>query len=51
MISLLNHPFDPAETLRDFTAEASDAGAIVSFTGQVRPTAKSGPVSCLHLQA
>ncbi|MEM6900946.1 MAG: molybdenum cofactor biosynthesis protein MoaE [Pseudomonadota bacterium] len=51
MITLTPAPFDPAETLSAFTARAEGAGAIVSFTGLVRPESKSGRVSNLHLQA
>lgn len=51
MIALVDAPFDPADALRDFSEQASGAGAIVSFSGLVRPTAHARPVNCLHLQA
>jgi len=51
MISLTDTPFDPAEALRTFTAKAEGAGGIVSFSGHVRPDAKSGAPLTLHLQA
>ena len=51
MITLLDHAFDPADTLRAFQKEAVGAGAIVSFSGLVRPTAKSSAVTGLFLQA
>ncbi|MEO0884166.1 MAG: molybdenum cofactor biosynthesis protein MoaE [Pseudomonadota bacterium] len=51
MITLTDDPFDPHEKLAHFTIRAEGAGAIVSFTGLVRPQAKSGPVTTLHLQA
>lgn len=51
MITLSETPFDPSVALADFTTRADGAGAIVSFTGLVRPKAKSGPVSTLTLQA
>lgn len=51
MIKLTDTPFDPSEALRAFTARASGAGGIVSFTGHVRPHAKFGRVETLHLQA
>ena len=56
MITVSETVFDPGEALRAFTQSCPDAGGIVSFTGHVRPTAKSGPaaksgpVECLHLQ-
>jgi len=51
MIALLDAPFEPAEALKSFEAEAAGAGAIVSFSGHVRPQAASGPVTSLYLQA
>lgn len=51
VISLTDKPFDPAAALREFTATAKGAGGIISFTGHVRPMAKSGAVKSLHLQA
>ncbi|WP_045696826.1 molybdenum cofactor biosynthesis protein MoaE [Hyphomonas sp. BRH_c22] len=51
MISLIDHPFDAADALRDFETRAAGAGAIASFTGLVRGTGKMGIVKTLHLQA
>lgn len=51
MIKLTDAAFDPGDALRAFTAGASGAGGIVSFTGHVRADAKPGRVETLHLQA
>ena len=51
MIALLAAPFEPAEALKRFEADAAGAGAIVSFSGHVRSQAASGPVTSLYLQA
>lgn len=51
MIALLDTPFEPSDALKRFEAEAGGAGAIVSFSGHVRPQAASGPVTSLYLQA
>lgn len=51
MIALLETPFEPSEALKRFDADAAGAGAIVSFSGHVRPQAASGPVTSLYLQA
>jgi len=51
MITLTGQPFDAAEALRAFEAEAKGAGAVVTFTGLVRDRASSGDVTTLHLQA
>ncbi len=51
MIALMETPFEPSDALRRFEADASGAGAIVSFTGHVRAQAASGPVTSLYLQA
>ncbi|MEO0549100.1 MAG: molybdenum cofactor biosynthesis protein MoaE [Pseudomonadota bacterium] len=51
MIDLLEAPFDPAEALGEFNAQIAGAGAVVSFSGHVRPAAASGPVTTLYLQA
>jgi molybdopterin synthase catalytic subunit len=50
VISLLDHPFDAADALRNFEIHAVGAGAIVSFTGLVRDAGKMGMVKTLHLQ-
>ena len=51
MIRLSETPFDPSEALEAFTQSASGAGAIVSFTGLVRPTANGDAVTSLRLEA
>lgn len=51
MLRVSADPIDAAQELRSFEAQATDAGAIVTFSGQVRPQAKSGDVEILHLQA
>ncbi len=51
---LTNEPLDPAARLAAFTATATGAGGIVSFSGHVRPQAGTGAgaaVTGLHLQA
>ncbi len=51
MITLTDTPFDPAKSLKDFTLMAEGAGAVVSFTGLVRPASEAGTMHTLHLQA
>ncbi|GGB68278.1 MULTISPECIES: molybdenum cofactor biosynthesis protein MoaE [Henriciella] len=51
MIRISDQPFDAAEALSEFTARATGAGAVVSFTGLVRDQASSSKVETLHLQA
>lgn len=51
MTFLTSAPFDAAEKLAAFTARAGGAGAVVSFTGLVRPESAAGRVTSLHLQA
>ena len=51
MIRVSDEPINAAETLSDFELSVSDAGAIVSFTGQVRPESAAGRVSALFLEA
>lgn len=45
-----NHPFDPQRELALFEAGLSASGAVVSFTGIVRPGDSSDPVEALELQ-
>jgi molybdopterin synthase catalytic subunit len=48
---LVEHAFDPAARLAEFQASHRYAGAIVSFTGQMRPAAQDGmPLTALHLE-
>lgn len=51
MIRVSDEPIVAAEALSEFERRVSDAGAIVSFTGQVRPVSAAGPVAQLFLQA
>lgn len=51
MIRVAEEPINAPEALKAFEQELSDAGAIVSFTGQVRPQSAAGEVSALFLQA
>lgn len=50
-IRLIQDRLDPAAALRQFEAASRGAGAIVSFTGLVRPQTGSGEVTGLYLQA
>ena len=51
MILVSADEIDAAARLRAFEAEAGDAGAVVSFSGLVRPSSGQGDVKILHLQA
>ena len=51
MLRVSADPIDASEALKQFEQSARDAGAIVTFSGQVRPQANSGKVETLHLQA
>lgn len=51
MITVSPAPIYAAATLKAFEAENQGCGAIVSFSGIVRDTAKSNTVTALHLQA
>ena len=51
MICVAEEPIDAPEALSAFERDMSDAGAIVSFTGQVRPVSAAVEVSALFLQA
>lgn len=51
MIELTDTPIQAAACLTAFEKTVGDAGAIVSFTGQVRPSSRVGQVQTLHLQA
>ncbi len=44
-------PIDTGSALNAFEADVNGAGAIVSFTGLVRPSSQHGDVATLHLQA
>lgn len=50
-VRLVETPFDPGAELNVFSKRAMGAGAIVSFTGHVRPQAEGDTVACLTLQA
>ncbi|MFX8569820.1 molybdenum cofactor biosynthesis protein MoaE, partial [Acinetobacter baumannii] len=50
--TLSSAPFDPAEALREFSAAAAGAGAVVSFTGLARGAGRDGtPVAALVLES
>ena len=49
MITLQTDPFDPGALLSVFSANRTDAGAVVSFTGVAR--ADDGPQTTLELEA
>ena len=51
MIRVTPDKLDAAELLQRFEASVSDAGAVVSFSGLVRPNSSAGEVKRLHLQA
>lgn len=51
MIRVSEEVIDAPQALSVFEHEMRDAGAIVSFTGQVRPKSATGDVSTLFLQA
>lgn len=51
MVVVQTGPIDPSALLGQFTASVGDAGAVVSFTGIVRPAADGAPVTTLELQA
>jgi molybdopterin synthase catalytic subunit len=51
MLRVSADPIDASEALKRFEERARGAGAIVTFSGQVRPHASSGTVETLHLQA
>ncbi|MEL7452652.1 MAG: molybdenum cofactor biosynthesis protein MoaE [Pseudomonadota bacterium] len=50
MIHIAKTPFEPATLLREFQQDMPDAGAIVSFTGCVRPQSGDDPVTSLYLE-
>lgn len=50
-VDVLASPFCAAQALAEFTSQTDGAGAIVSFTGLVRPSSRAGDVKHLHLQA
>lgn len=51
MVIVQTDPIDPSALLHAFTQNAGNAGAVVSFTGLVRPAADGAPVTTLELQA
>lgn len=51
MLTLSDKTIDAAASLRAFEASAKQAGAIVTFSGQVRPRASDANVKSLFLQA
>ena len=51
MIRIIDHPFQISNAVADFEKQAAGAGAIVTFSGLVRPQSAEGEVQTLHLQA
>lgn len=51
MVSITDLPIDSSDLLSAFEKNNPAAGAVVTFTGQVRPSATAGRVSTLFLQA
>lgn len=51
MLRISGAPIDSGDELKRFENQVRNAGAIVSFSGQVRPDARHGKVTELHLQA
>lgn len=51
MIRVTDQPFQIAEAVAEFGKHATGAGAIVTFSGLVRPQSAEGNVTTLHLQA
>ncbi len=49
-IRIVGAPFDPEAEIAAFRAALKDSGAVVSFTGVVRPSGADGAVSGLSLQ-
>ena len=49
-IRIAEQPFDPEAEIASFRKALRDSGAIVTFTGQVRPISSDGSVSTLSLQ-
>jgi len=50
MIRVSAESFDPGAVLKEFERSASEAGAIVSFTGKVRASADGERITSLHLE-
>jgi len=51
MIRITDQPFQIAQAVAEFEKQAAGAGAIVTFSGLVRPQAAGEDVTTLHLQA
>lgn len=51
MIRITDHPIQIADAVAKFEKQAAGAGAIVTFSGLVRPQSADGEVQTLHLQA
>lgn len=49
-IRIAAKPFDPESEIAEFRQALNNSGAIVTFTGQVRPSNDAGSVSTLSLQ-
>lgn len=51
MIKLTDRPFLITDAVAEFEKDTAGAGAIVTFSGLVRPLSSEGDVKTLHLQA
>jgi molybdopterin synthase catalytic subunit len=51
MIRITDHPFQVADAVAEFERQSTGSGAIVTFSGLVRPQSAEGVVQTLHLQA
>ncbi|MEZ6001146.1 molybdenum cofactor biosynthesis protein MoaE [Hyphomonas sp.] len=51
MIRVTDQPFTISDAVTEFERHAAGAGAIVTFSGLVRPQSAEGEVVTLHLQA
>lgn len=49
-VAIASGPFDPEAEIAAFRQALTDSGAIVTFTGQVRPSSDTGSVTKLSLQ-
>ncbi len=49
-VAIASTPFDPEAEIAAFRKALDDSGAIVTFTGQVRPSRGDGSVTTLSLQ-
>lgn len=50
MLQLTDNPISPAQLLQHFSEQLETSGAIISFSGIVRPNSKNGAVKTLFLE-